>query len=454
MNNDNDLNLHSMTKLSGWLRYCVAGFFFLTSEKWIALQRCSISGELYSCVILFPGIPSKAELNRILNSASATKVASDNQASTITPENQQDQHYDYVLPHETPSNHKHVDSSAQPMLPQQDKQVYQVTSKPDSEVTTSQSQTDLMNKLVAKAVQREVAKLKLDGLIKDALKSIKPKAHRIVHGTDVKLTEHGKNLHLWATPKPNGREDADIVSQKGHQKLHSKFLSKPIAGNIGVTRKPIDNNVYLRLPKGYRRLGLKVLGKTRAKEMFTTPKPFNSKAFTTNSPVFKEVKDTHYHEHENDVESTSQPGGEAGSIHQGGEHIKSQHDKNDDGDLSEIERFLKSPYSELQIAKTTEKPDQTTDTPEEKYDDQEMAKTPNEYTITIAPIRGDAEDHHRIKEPENKESYSPSLLDEIKELGLDEYYIKDGFQTPRVPKHGKFDAGQVVNFYSYALGIW
>ena len=23
MNNDNDLNLHSMTKLSGWLRYCV-----------------------------------------------------------------------------------------------------------------------------------------------------------------------------------------------------------------------------------------------------------------------------------------------------------------------------------------------------------------------------------------------------------------------------------------------
>ena len=23
MNNDNDLNLHSMTKLSGWLRYCM-----------------------------------------------------------------------------------------------------------------------------------------------------------------------------------------------------------------------------------------------------------------------------------------------------------------------------------------------------------------------------------------------------------------------------------------------
>ena len=23
MNNDNDLNLHSMTKLSGWLRYCL-----------------------------------------------------------------------------------------------------------------------------------------------------------------------------------------------------------------------------------------------------------------------------------------------------------------------------------------------------------------------------------------------------------------------------------------------
>ena len=34
MNTDNDLNLHSMTKLSGWLRYCfvaskfsVVGFF-------------------------------------------------------------------------------------------------------------------------------------------------------------------------------------------------------------------------------------------------------------------------------------------------------------------------------------------------------------------------------------------------------------------------------------------
>ena len=25
MNNDNDLNLHSMTKLSGWLRYCKRG---------------------------------------------------------------------------------------------------------------------------------------------------------------------------------------------------------------------------------------------------------------------------------------------------------------------------------------------------------------------------------------------------------------------------------------------
>ena len=25
MNNDNDLNLHSMTKLSGWLRYCGVG---------------------------------------------------------------------------------------------------------------------------------------------------------------------------------------------------------------------------------------------------------------------------------------------------------------------------------------------------------------------------------------------------------------------------------------------
>ena len=27
MNNDNDLNLHSMTKLSGWLRYCQLNYF-------------------------------------------------------------------------------------------------------------------------------------------------------------------------------------------------------------------------------------------------------------------------------------------------------------------------------------------------------------------------------------------------------------------------------------------
>lgn len=414
-----------------------------------------MSGELYSCVILFPGISNKAELNRILNSASATKVTSDNQASTVTPENHHDQHSDYVLPHETLGNHKNVDSNTQPLLPQQDKQVFQVTSKPDNQVTTSQSQTGLMNKLVAKAVQREVAKLKLDGLIKDALKSIKPKAHHTVRASNVKQTEHGKNIHLWVTPKPYNREDAV------DQKLHSKFLSKPITGNIGVTRKPSDNNVHLRLPKGYHRLGLKVLGKTKAKELFTTSKPFHSKAISTNPPVFEDGKDTHYNEHGDKAESLIQLGGGTDSIHQAGKPIENQHYKNDDADLSEIEKFLKTPYSELQIMKTTEKPHHTTDTPEEKYNDQEMVKTPSEYTITIGPFRGGGtedqveshginsvndEGHLQIKEPENKESYSPSLLDEIKELGLDEYYIKDGFQTPRVSKHGKFDAGQVVYF--------
>ena len=46
MNNDNDLNLHSMTKLSGWLRYCLVvfpffstqtcSFFFNKGEDWFA----------------------------------------------------------------------------------------------------------------------------------------------------------------------------------------------------------------------------------------------------------------------------------------------------------------------------------------------------------------------------------------------------------------------------------
>lgn len=394
-------------------------------------------------------------MNAILNAASAI----DNQEQTITPENHYDQHFNNVLPHKTPGNPKHPGSNARPLLPlaQQDKQVYQVTSKPDNQVTTSQSQTDLMNKLIAKAVKQELAKLKLDGLIKDALKSIETKKpHQVERGTDIKQTEHSKNLHFWATPKPHEKEDGDIISQK----LHSKFVSRPITGNIGVTRRPVGNKVYLRLPKGYHRVGLKGLGKTRAKEFFTTPKPFHSKATSTNSPLFEDSKDTHYNEHEDKVESISQPRGEADSIHQGEKPGRNQHQENDDVDLSEIEKFLKSPYPELLTAKTTERPEHTTNTPEEIYNDQEMANTPNEYTITIAPMReGDAEDHvesHRIsavndeghlriKEPENKESYSPSLLDEIKELGLDEYYIKDGFQNLRVPKHEKFDAGQVVN---------
>ena len=388
-------------------------------------------------------------MNAILNAASAI----DNQEQTITPENHYDQHFNNVLPHKTLGNHKHPGSNARPLLPlaQQDKQVHQVTSKPDNQVTTSQSQTDLMNKLIAKAVQQELAKLKLDGLIKDALKSIETqKPHQVERGTDIKQTEHSKNLHFWPTPKPHEKEDGDIISQN----LHSKFVSRPITGNIGVTRRPVGNKVYLRLPKGYHRVGLKALGKTRAKEFFTTPKPFHSKTISTNSPLFEDSNVIHYNEHEDKVESISQPRGEADSIHKGGKPEKSQRQDSDDADLSEIEKFLKS-----LTGKTTARPDHTTNTPEEIYNDQEMANTPNEYTITIAPMReGDAEDHvesqrisavndegHlRIKEPENKELYSPSLLDEIKELGLDEYYIKDGFQNLRVPKHGIFYARQVV----------
>ena len=38
MNNDNDLNLHSMTKLSGWLRYRVLGQDFVVFPRTVLVQ--------------------------------------------------------------------------------------------------------------------------------------------------------------------------------------------------------------------------------------------------------------------------------------------------------------------------------------------------------------------------------------------------------------------------------
>ena len=41
MNNDNDLNVHSMTKLSGWLRYCLQ-LIARPLSKFIYLSKIAI----------------------------------------------------------------------------------------------------------------------------------------------------------------------------------------------------------------------------------------------------------------------------------------------------------------------------------------------------------------------------------------------------------------------------
>ena len=43
MNNDNDLSLHSMTKLSGWLRYC------------LKVKMKSVQANLKEWTIRYPG---------------------------------------------------------------------------------------------------------------------------------------------------------------------------------------------------------------------------------------------------------------------------------------------------------------------------------------------------------------------------------------------------------------
>ena len=439
----------------------------------------SISGDLCSYLIIFPGIPSKAELNRILNSVSDSQLASGNQEPNTLLGNSQDRHADYVLPPKSRHEHKYLlASSARPLLsPAQqvnlvtskpvnqvtnkpinqvtdipvhqvtnkpvnqvinkpvnqvinkpinqvtdipvnqvtDIPVNQLTNKPVNQVTDSPSQNDLINKLVLKAVQRELAKLKLDGLLKDSLKNTKPKARQ---GSD---------------------ETAKI------------FTQKPNSGYLGITRKPSDNHAYLGLSKGYHGLDLKGHGQPGGKELFSTPKPFHFNAISTNVPIFQDEKGSHsYNEQASDTDS--QQGG-VGSGQQGSEPDKSNELENDAESLREIDDILKSPYTGNEIEKPTARPDQTTN--------HKIVESPNEYTVTLAPMKEGStenddedqrisevndEDREEQKEPAYKESYSPALMDEIKELGLHEYYIKDGFQTPRVPKYRKVADGQVGNY--------
>ena len=48
MNNDNDLNLHSMTKLSGWLRYCHKVFIACHNLRLHMLKTCGIGKTVLS----------------------------------------------------------------------------------------------------------------------------------------------------------------------------------------------------------------------------------------------------------------------------------------------------------------------------------------------------------------------------------------------------------------------
>ena len=52
-NNDNDLNLHSMTKLSGWPRYAIAFVFVKTKVAWDQGVHCALFGLTDSLCTLF-----------------------------------------------------------------------------------------------------------------------------------------------------------------------------------------------------------------------------------------------------------------------------------------------------------------------------------------------------------------------------------------------------------------
>ena len=281
------------------------------------------------------------------------------------------------------------------------------------------------------------------------------------------MPEKSQDQHAdYALPQETKHKYPHININKELDQTAKIFAEKPNSGQLEVTRKPGDNQAYLRLSKEYHGSGLK-----GDKLLFPKPpKPFHSKAIFTNVPIFQDEKVGHsYHEYSGDgenisqqegraVDSGSQQGGEGKvSSHQGGEAVKTNDKEIDDEGLHEVEELLKSAYSEDE--KTTAKPDETANTPDKNDDGHKIVETSDGYTVTLAPMTdGDTDDHvvgqriskvhdgdrEEIKEPEYKNSYSPSLVDEIKELGLNEYYIKDGFQTP---KHRKVDNGQVRHCY-------
>ena len=70
MNNDNDLNLHSMTKLSSWLRYC-----FLVEHN-LLLATAVHTGNLFKAMFQDSKIANKYKSGRTKTSHIANWISS------------------------------------------------------------------------------------------------------------------------------------------------------------------------------------------------------------------------------------------------------------------------------------------------------------------------------------------------------------------------------------------
>ena len=145
-------------------------------------------------------------------------------------------------------------------------------------------------------------------------------------------------------------------------------------------------------------------------------------------------------------------------------------DEYGESSLKEIDDFLKKENSEIggMDGKQGSAIDESEETNSDVFDKNEgSVELPNNYKVLLSPVPGKSEQdaeiegnegeqvvsedsgggdiHHgkvTLREPEIKQVFSPPFADEIKELGLNEYYIKDGFES-RDSKHHKVEDGQL-----------
>ncbi|XP_028400687.1 uncharacterized protein LOC114523845 isoform X2 [Dendronephthya gigantea] len=376
------------------------------------------------------GIPSNAELNKILDSAYATKLIDGNHGSSTLPQKTQNQPADYAVPQQL--------SSAQP-----DKPFNTLSSKPDNRVTDGAAQNNFMNKLILKAVQKEISKLKIDGILKDALFNTKPsqekqsdkatspeKQRKQEHKIGVAENAAGYLGYNKDNPGHVGSTETPYLSSQ-KQGRHDTWISKNLrvnhvengafakqerqdkTGHLGINKRP--NGIFVLKAKPYKAKDFE--GTMEDNNQVYPPK---SKAIPTTVPIFQE-------ENGGDIMATYQPGGAT-------ENSNSDEEENDRETMRELDDYLEND----DLEKTTAKPEYTTNTPEES--DVGSQWKDEDYSSPTGQERIDGVNNGHGREPEYKESYSPSLLNEIKELGLHEYYIKDGFQTP---KHKGIDNAQV-----------